>query len=170
MAYICSMPKPLVDDKFLLERFQGKGGWTYARIPQLIQDKTKPFGWVKVKGSIDDYKFKDLHLMPMGDSKLFLPVKAGIRKVIGKNKGDYVHVILYKDNSQLEVPAELIDCLRLEEKAYKNFMNLKEYFKREYINWIYGTKNEMTRSRRINNMIDKLLEGKTLNEKGFIND
>ena len=45
--------KPLVDKQYKLEKFQGKGGWTYARIPEIIQDKKAHFGWVKVRGSID---------------------------------------------------------------------------------------------------------------------
>jgi hypothetical protein len=31
--------KPLVNKKYKLEKFQGKGGWTYARIPQITQIK-----------------------------------------------------------------------------------------------------------------------------------
>lgn len=40
----------------------------------------------------------------MGNGKLFLPVKAEIRKKIKKAEGDKVHVILYPDNEPLEVP------------------------------------------------------------------
>jgi hypothetical protein len=38
------MEKPLIDKKYLLEKFQGKGGWTYASIPDISQDKHSPFG------------------------------------------------------------------------------------------------------------------------------
>ncbi len=50
------MEKPLVDKEYLLDKFPGKGGWTYTLIPEIEQDKKAPFGWVKVKGSIDGYK------------------------------------------------------------------------------------------------------------------
>ena len=50
--------KPLVDKKYLLEKFSGKGGWTFARIPEILQNKNAPFGWVKVRGTIDGYKIK----------------------------------------------------------------------------------------------------------------
>jgi hypothetical protein len=76
--------KPLVDKLFKLERFPGKGGWTYARIPQILPSTDQPFGWVKVRGSIDGYEIDKYHLMPMGNGKLFLPVKADIRKKIKK--------------------------------------------------------------------------------------
>ena len=63
-----------------------------------MQDKSKPFGWVKVKGTIDGVPFNKYHLMPMGNGKLFLPVKSEIRKKIKKVAGDSVHVILYPDH------------------------------------------------------------------------
>ncbi|HYG01732.1 MAG TPA: DUF1905 domain-containing protein [Chryseosolibacter sp.] len=63
--------KPLVNKQYRLEKFPGKGGWTFARIPEIMQDKTKPFGWVKVRGSIDGVEFKKYHLMPMGNGNLF---------------------------------------------------------------------------------------------------
>jgi hypothetical protein len=45
------MEKPLLDQTYTLQRFQGKGGWTYAEIPEVAQDKSTPFGWVKVRGN-----------------------------------------------------------------------------------------------------------------------
>ena len=37
----------LVNNTYLLKKFPEKGGWTYASIPKVLQDKTVPFGWVK---------------------------------------------------------------------------------------------------------------------------
>lgn len=45
---------PLVDKEFLLERFPGKGGWTYIDLPDITKDKDVAFGIVKVRGTIDD--------------------------------------------------------------------------------------------------------------------
>lgn len=33
----------LVDKEYLLEKFPGKGGWTYALIPEILQDKILVF-------------------------------------------------------------------------------------------------------------------------------
>lgn len=82
------MHQPLTDKAYLLEKFPGKGGWTYAAIPEIAPDKHAHFGWVRVKGTIDGYKIKGFHLMPMGNGKLFLPVKSEIRKKIKKQAGD----------------------------------------------------------------------------------
>jgi len=38
------MDKPLVNKKYLLEKYLGKGGWTYAAIPEVLQNKKAPFG------------------------------------------------------------------------------------------------------------------------------
>lgn len=62
----------------------------------------------------------------MGNGNLFLPVKAEIRKKIKKQAGDYVHVILYKDDSVFEVPQEIIDCLKLEPALLKNSLRLQK--------------------------------------------
>ncbi|WP_418264219.1 DUF1905 domain-containing protein [Flavobacterium faecale] len=59
------MDKPLVDKNYLLEKFPGKGGWTNAAIPEILQNKNNPFGWVTVKGSIDSFKIHHFKLMPM---------------------------------------------------------------------------------------------------------
>jgi hypothetical protein len=98
------MQRPLVNRKYKLEKFPGKGGWTYAAIPEVLQDKHAHFGWVRVRGFIDDHEIKDYKLMPMGNGKLFLPVKASIRKKIQKEAGDWVKVILYADGERLHIP------------------------------------------------------------------
>jgi Domain of unknown function (DUF1905)/Bacteriocin-protection, YdeI or OmpD-Associated len=156
------MEKPLVENDYLLQKFPGKGGWTYAVIPEILQNKNTPFGWVKVKGSIDNYEIKNYRLMPMGNGHLFFPVKAEIRKQIKKQAGDYVSIILYKDDSVFEIPQEIIDCLKYDEQAYQKFMNLSERYQKEFIKWIYAAKKEETKAQRINTTIDKVVHGKYL--------
>jgi len=117
----------LVDQAYLLDKFPGEGGWTYAAIPEVLPNKNKPFGCVKVKGSIDHYPFKNHTLMPLGDDRLFLPVKAEIRKKIGKEEGDWVRVVLFADEAPLDTPEELLECFALEpDVALENFLKLKE--------------------------------------------
>jgi bifunctional DNA-binding transcriptional regulator/antitoxin component of YhaV-PrlF toxin-antitoxin module len=159
--------KPLVKNKYLLERFQAKGGWTYARIPEIEPDKKAHFGWRKVKGTIDGYPISQYHLMPMGNGQLFLPVKAEIRKKIGKKEGDYVEVVLYPDNDPLEIPRELLECLEVEPGAHQFFMSLSDSEKKLYIRWIYEAKTEKTMVKRMASCINNLLEGRKFGEKAW---
>lgn len=157
--------KPLVNKRFKLERFQGKGGWTYARIPEILQDKSKAFGWVKVRGSIDGFEIRKCNLMPMGNGKLFLPVKAEIRRKIKKQEGDYVHVILYPDNEPMEIPDEMLLCLKDEPPALNFFNTLSESEQKFYIEWIYSAKKEETKIDRLAKTINRLSQGLKLYDK-----
>lgn len=157
--------KPLVNKKYILERFPGKGGWTFARIPEITQEKKAHFGWVKVKGTIDGYAISKYHLMPMGNGNLFLPVKAEIRKKINKKEGDKVHVVLYLDNEPLVVPEEMLLCLQDEPLALKFFNSLSESEQKFYIQWIYSAKKEDTKVDRMVKTINRLVKGLKLSDK-----
>lgn len=150
------MEKPLVDKKSLLEKFPEKGGWTYTALPEISPDKNAPFGWVKVKGSIDGFEINKYHLMPFGNGELFLPVKAEIRKKIKKRAGDYVHVILYPDNEPQEVPDELLLCLQDDPEALQFFQSLNESEQQNYVRWIYSAKTDQTKVDRIAKTLDRL--------------
>lgn len=152
------MEKPLINKTYLLEKYPGKGGWTYAAIPEVVQDKTKPFGWVKVKGSIDGYELKNYRLMPMGNGRLFLPVKSEIRKKIGKKEGDTVKIILYADADPLDIPKEFLLCLQDEPLAHKTFMSFPEGEQKAYIHWIYSAKKEETKVERMAKTVNRLLK------------
>lgn len=152
------MKKPLTHKKYLLEKFPGKGGWTFARIPEVKPDKHAHFGWVKVKGRIDNYEFRNYHLAPMGDGSLFLPVKAAIRKIIGKQAGDHVTVLLEADNDPIEIPDELLLCLKDEPAAHKAFLKCTDAEQQREISWIYSARTEEIKVDRIARLINRLAD------------
>ncbi len=152
------MEKALVNKKILLEKYPGKGGWTYALLPDIRPDKKAPFGWRKVRGTIDGFEIRKYHLMPMGNGNLFLPVKAEIRKKIKKHEDDFVHIVLFADNEPMEVPEELLLCLNDEPEALQFFNSLTESEQKYYVNWIYSAKKEETKIDRMAKSINKLMK------------
>ena len=162
---IVTTDKPLTDKEYLLQKFAGKGGWTYAEIPEILKDKHAHFGWVRVRGSIDHFEIRSYHLMPMGNGKLFLPVKAAIRKAINKKAGDLVHVTLFADNEPVEIPEELKLCLMDEERGLEVFRAYSYGEQKAMINWIYAAKREETRIERIARTMDKIAKGQKLNDR-----
>ncbi len=95
----------------------------------------------------------------MGNGRMFLPLKAEIRKTIKKEAGDWIHVILYIDNESITTPKEMIDCLEYEPKAFEFYKNLNESEQKYYINWIYSAKQEETKIERMVKSIDRLAIG-----------
>jgi hypothetical protein len=157
--------KPIIDNHYKLQRFPGKGGWTFAQIPEILQDKSKPFGWVKVRGMIDGFEIQKCHLMPMGNGKLFLPVRSEIRKKIKKESGDTIHVILYPDDKPLKIPKEMLACLKDEPNAHRFFKSLSESEQLFYIRWIYSAKKEETKIARLAKSVNRLSQGLKLHDK-----
>jgi len=147
---------PLVNKKYLLEKFPCKGGWTFTEIPEILPDKKSPFSWVRVKGSIDGFEISKYHLMPSGKGTLILSVKSDIRKKINKQAGDYVHIILYPDNDPLKVPEELLLCLQDDAEALQFFNSLNESEQHSYVKWIYSAKTEQSKVDRMAKALVKL--------------
>jgi len=149
----------LIDAILPVQKFEGKGGWTYVALPTVAQNPRNPFGWLQVKGSIDSYQLSRYKLMPMGNGHLFLPLKAELRKQIKKQVGDTVHVQLFLDESPFSIPFEFTECLALDSFAEKVFYKLKESEQERFIKWIFSAKNEDIRVERMAQTLKDLTNG-----------
>lgn len=160
-----ALAEPLIDDKFLLVKYPGKGGWTYTVLPATIRKNKTPFGWVQVSGYIDDFELKAYRLMPMSSGQLFLPVKSDIRKKISKQAGDWVHVKLFADAIPADAEQDLLLCLNENKEAHNSFLNCSDEERQAFIQWIASARNEQIKLERIAQTLDMLECGQRLPAK-----
>lgn len=139
----------------VIDKFDQQGektGWCYIAIPAELAAQLKPGNKksFRVKGKLDQYRFSGLATLPMGDGNFILPLKAEIRKQLGKGKGAQVSVNISEDKDfAILVPEDLTACLQDEPEALKNFEKLAPSHQHYFIKWIDSAKTEPTRTKRI---------------------
>jgi hypothetical protein len=147
-----------------IQKFDSQGektGWTYIEISAAMAEKLNP-GVKKgyqVKGKLDDYPFKGFNLLPMGEGRFILALKADVRKKLGKKKGDKLRVELHVDKAEYQVNNEFLECLADEPKAEQAFLKMPRSHQNYYSKWIESAKTDQTRAKRIALAVNALAIG-----------
>ena len=142
-------------------KFDQKGektGWSYIRIPAKLAQQLKPGNIVsfRVKGKLDKHVIRQVALLPMGEGDFIMPLKAAVRKAIGKQKGATLQVSLELDGEALKPPEDLMACLEDEPAALAFFKTLPGSHQNYYGNWIRSAKTDATRTKRIGQCVNAL--------------
>lgn len=137
-----------------IEKFGSMGektGWTYILIPENQAQKLYPGNKksFRVKGKLDNWAFKQLALIPMGEGDFILAINAGIRKNIKKQKGSKLEVLMTLDTSEVEISQDLLDCLEDDTIAKAYFNKIPGSHQKYYSRWIESAKTVETKARRI---------------------
>ena len=146
----------LIEGEFFLERFTGKGGWTFVRLPISQLGAKTHFGMLKVSGSIDDFEFEGKTLMPMGDGFLFLPVSKEIRSHIRKEEGEKVELRLFRNGIPDQLTDELKDCLMDDPGKLELYQALPAAEQARWLEMIYSAGDEEQKAERIVRLLEYL--------------
>ncbi len=95
--------------------------------------------------------------------EFLLGLNREVREGAGVEAGDTVDVEVALDTAprEVEVPEALASALQRDSAAAKSFEALAYTHRKEYARWISEAKREETRSRRVEQAVQMLREGKT---------
>jgi hypothetical protein len=138
----------------------------YINVTAAIAEKLNP-GVKKsfrVKGKFDDYSFKGVSLLPMGEGDFIIPFNAAMRKGTGKTKADKLKVQLEIDQKEYILNRVFMDCLADDPRAMEEFKKMPRSHQNYYSKWIETAKTEATQAKRIAMAVNALASKKNFGE------
>lgn len=137
-----------------------KTGWSYIRISAAQAEKLMPGNKksFRVKGKLDEHSIEKIALIPMGEGEFIMALKASLRKVLRKQKGDTLRVELEMDKAVIRPPKELMDCLADEPEALAYFNGLPKSHQNYFGGWVRAAKTEGTRTKRLACVVDAMIK------------
>jgi hypothetical protein len=157
--------KPL---KFSAELMQhGKMNAAYIEFPFDVEELFGVKGQVKVKALIEGKVMYRGSLAKMGYDCHVLGITQEVRKQLDKKFGEKINIILEQDLEEriVPIPGDVQKMMSKNKKASEFFSKLSFTHRKEYISWIESAKKEATRSKRIDQFMEKLKAGKKPDDK-----
>jgi hypothetical protein len=138
-----------------IRMLEGKMKWKVVYFPQPAVESFGTNGKVPVHVTVDGHTFQHT-LLPSKNGHYFV-YNEMIRRTVGKELGDFVHVVLKenKEIRQVVLPAYIEEGLG-NRQVLEAFLNQPDYLKREQIQFIELAKKEETRFNRIAALCGKL--------------
>jgi hypothetical protein len=145
----------------IIQKYANKGektGWTYVDIPLdiLLKLKRKDKREFRIKGLMDDVKVERLACYPVGEGNFIIAINGELRKKLGKKEGAKIHLKIALDESAALQSKELLDCLKEDKVALKQFNSLLLSHQNYYHRYVYSAKGDATKAGRIINVINAM--------------
>ena len=138
-----------------IKRLEGKIQWKVIYFHEPAEECFWIKGNIPVKITVDGHPFD--HTLLGSRNGHYLVYNEFIRRSVGKDMGDTVHITLEKDDRarKLTVPGYLETALK-DNGMMETFLKQPDYLKREQVNKIKLAKKEETKINRINKLIAEL--------------
>jgi len=142
-----------------IERFSKMGektGWTYVFVPKAVAQQIKADckKSYRVKGKLDQINVSGMALVPMGEGDFIIALKTSLRKELKKEEGAVLHLELEEDlDFKIEMPDDLELCLSDDPQLLETFLKLPKSHQNYYINWLNTAKTEVTRTKRLTQIV-----------------
>jgi hypothetical protein len=145
--------------KFQATLQAGIGGGAGVFFPYDVGQEFGTRGQVRVKATFDGVPYTG-SLVKCGPDAHMIGVLKAIREQIGKQPGQQIEVVLWRDEEPrlVDVPVEFAALLK-KEGLLADFEKLSFTHRKEYCRWIVEAKREETRRARLTKAIALLRSG-----------
>jgi hypothetical protein len=145
--------------KFKAKIEAGDGGGAYVLFPYDTEKEFGSKGRVPVKATFDGVPYSG-SLIKYGNPLHMLGMLKAIRTETGKEPGDTIEVVVWKDEEvrTVEVPAQFKSLMK-KGGLLPVFEKLSYTHRKEYCRWITEAKKEETRVKRLEKAIEMLKKG-----------
>ena len=138
-----------------IKRLEGKIQWSVLYFPESALECFGSKGNVPVKITVDGHPFE--HTLLSSRNGHYLVYNEFIRRAVGKDMGDSVHITLEKDDQpRVFIIPDYLETIFQENGVLAAFLKQPDYLKREQVNKIELARKEETKTNRIQKLVSEL--------------